>query len=663
MSAFRSYDVSQSLGRQSPKACEECHIRKVRCIPGVDSTACQQCSKHGTECRQRNRKRRRTQASGNDSLSSEPASMQPGMDATGANSSNGNAPGQVHERRPPPLLFTGVGARRSTNSSPAAPQTLDRFHNSSYLCRTAVLGQDFQDIDHTHGGNAAHRYTLSSTDLQMLELYQAFDLPGQPERQSLIEACFDKCWVWMPVVDQSALIETGEGEVSFLVLQAVLFAGSLMRPHRYSASVVEALYKRVKALLNSGHERNPLNVLAALCFMQWYPSPAPKDVSLDSPRFWTTMAIGIAQQMGLHRKSTCHTPDEGLRRRLWWALRTKDSLSASAHGRPRHVNSLDCTQPPLNSDDFPDPTDSRVHVFMSYVAVVEILGDLCQCMARKGDATREEKNGIATRLLAYLESLPNSLRLVAAGGSATPYNLDVAQLHIPILATISILYRSKSMFSLTPANAASVAAANLSFRIFEAIELREHTPCLSSAFAWHLLVAATPLLACLRLTHLKGSAGLALNSLEKSLETLGMTRPAAAANLRNVRAIRKAMTSSLAPVQSDGVETAVNETNGEPSYLTLAPSLLRIYGDEATQHFEELVGCLGPTHAPTASPTSSLVEQGQIVQNASTQEQQDFLQNLGIGPADDQFNFDELFGGGHSWMMRDWMDDLQPGTN
>ena len=287
MPEFRSYDLSQSLGRQLPKACQECHVRKVRCIPNAESEACQQCVKHGTECRPRSRKRRRAKTTGNDGLGSGAITSRNHHDATYARVSNEGGLDHRQARRLPPLLFTGSGTKQSTNSSPATSSTLDRFHNSSYLCRTAILGQDFQDIDHTHGNNAARLHALSSTDSQMLELYQAFDLPEQAERQSLIDACFERCWVWMPVIDREASVGTAENEVSYVVLQSVLLAGSLMRPSRYSTAIVHSIFRRVKALIDCGHERNPLNVLAALCYIQWYPSQAPKDITLESPRFWT----------------------------------------------------------------------------------------------------------------------------------------------------------------------------------------------------------------------------------------------------------------------------------------------------------------------------------------------------------------------------------------
>ncbi|KAF2164820.1 hypothetical protein M409DRAFT_24725 [Zasmidium cellare ATCC 36951] len=204
-----------------------------------------------------------------------------------------NEPEQASESTPP-LLFSGNGTRASADASPLASSTIDRFHNSSFLCRTAILGQDFHDIDHANGGTTARNpeHTLSSTDLETLKLHNAFELPDYPERQSLIDVFFDKCWAFMPVVDRLGLDPTEtDSPISYLLLQAVLLAGRNMRPHRYPASMTEVLYRRLKALVYSGHERSPLDLVAALCLIQWSTAVAPKDITQDSPRYWTTMAV------------------------------------------------------------------------------------------------------------------------------------------------------------------------------------------------------------------------------------------------------------------------------------------------------------------------------------------------------------------------------------
>ncbi|KAK4494970.1 hypothetical protein PRZ48_014326 [Zasmidium cellare] len=519
----------------------------------------------------------------------------------------------------------------------------------------SILGQDFHDIDHSNGSGptGGPEYSLSTTDLEILQLHKAFELPDYPERQSLIDVFFDKCWAFMPVVDRLGLDPTdNENPTSYVLLQAVLLAGRIMRPNRYPASIIDVVYRRLKALIYSGYERDPLNLLAALCVVQWVPAAAPKDVTQDSPRYWTTMAVGIAQQMGLHRKSASPKADESLRRRIWFTLCARDNVSASAHGRPRLINLLDCDQPILTIEDFPKSTNSKhAQIFLSYVSVLQILGDLCQCVVRKGEAAAHEKEDIAARLMAFTSNLPPDLRLVDGTGSPMPYDLLVAQLHIPILATILILYRPRSVFTLKSASAAGVAAANLSYRIFEAIELREHTHCLSSTFAWHLLMTCVPLVSSLKVPQLREAADSALDSLERSLETLGKTRPAGANNLRSVRSIRKAMASSL---ESGRVGSLEGDLQDSGTYLSMAPALLSIYGGEAVRHYEKLVGQLGP---PVPNNLNDGTETNYDL-TLPSQHQQDFLELLGIGDAEDQFNFDDLFGLGHSWMMRDWVTEF-----
>lgn len=661
MPEFRAYEPSENLHSRPPKACEECHSRKVRCIYDGQGESCQQCFKHGVECRPRTRKRKRDHHQLGEQPNRSPHMRTRSDQAVDSPRLNRRQHWEANaeEQSKPPILFAGRGARGLTSDSPAASSTIDRFQNSSFLNRSAILGQDFQDIDHSNGNTFTNEeHNLSSSEMEVLHIHKAFELPDYPERQSLIDVFFEKCWAFMPVVDRSGLEFAENGTpTSYLLQQVVLLAGRIMRPHRYPASMTDILHKRVKALIYSGYERQPLNLLAALCLIQWNTSAAPKDISMNAPRYWTTIAVGIAQQMGLHRKSLTPSSEESLRRRIWWTLCARDNLSASAHGRPRLINPLDCTQPPLTIEDFPEPRDTtKAQVFVSYVTTLHILGDLCQSIVRQGEAGAHEKEVIATRLMAFMDDLPPDLRLVDATDSPTPYNLHVAQLHIPILATILILYRPKSVFSLTSANAASVAAANLSFRIFEAIELREHTHCLSSAFAWHLLMTCVPLISCLKVSSLKEAASSALDSLEIALNTLAETRPAAANNLRSMKAIRKAVLSSLDSSRrgDESTSNGASEVQASHSYLNMAPALLGTYGNEAVRHYEKLVDQLG---AGSMSAPTDTIDQIQDA-NLPSQQQQDFLELLGIGDAQDQFNFDDFFGPGHSWMMRDWMTEF-----
>ncbi len=95
-----------------------------------------------------------------------------------------------------------------------------------------------------------------------------------------------------------------------------------------------------------------------------------------------------------------------------------------------------------------DPADNRAEIFMHYVAISRILGDLCQYITRKGEASLQDKQTIAGRMSLFLENLPEHLRLYGLGGLAQMYSLDIAQLHVPILATITSAYTDNSIMTI-----------------------------------------------------------------------------------------------------------------------------------------------------------------------------------------------------------------------
>ena len=265
---------------------------------------------------------------------------------------------------------------------------------------------------------------------------------------------------------------------------------------------------------------------------------------------------------------------------------------SSAHGRPRMLSATDSTMEEPSVDDFDNPEDVRAHVFVHYVKIAGILCDLSHAVARRGSTSPQERDILIRRLLEYERTLPYALRLVHQDGSQRPYNFDLAQLHIPFLTAIAILYRPKSIFAVTSANAASVAAANLSFRVFQAIQLREETRALSSAFSYHMLVCAIPHLSCLRVEELKAEANSALDALELVLQTLGTVRPAAANNLRNVKTIRKAIDAKDRPSLRASRRSSFD---ARPRNVGLDPALSELfsqYGPQAIRNLESVVSVL-----------------------------------------------------------------------
>ncbi|KIW06481.1 uncharacterized protein PV09_02917 [Verruconis gallopava] len=653
------YKPNTIQGKPSLRACEVCYSKKIRCDTGGHNSACSYCVSHGIDCAARTRKRKAQSISRNASnkrqeqgcsAANSPAEVR----RTYSREENGTVRHGASPNTSPvtsPYLFVTYQPATEPISSP------DAFHNSSYLSRAAILGDEFARIDHSHGERRASTdHVLSKTDLEVLKLYKAFELPIAPLRQSLVDAYIDHAWVWMPVVDLSKLIGTyTAGEGSLLVLQAVLLVGAIMRPEVCDKDFVDEQYRKVKALLNASYERDPMHILTSLCLIQWYAPTAPKDVSTDTPRAWATSAVGLAQQVGLHRPTDALFGDhKGVWRRIWWTLATRDSLMASAHGRPRMMNSADSANEMITVDDFEDPRDRRAAIFVEYVKICQILGDLCQLLTRNGRINHRERAEFTWRLKSYLDALPEEFLIVDKG-----YDFELAQMHIPILSTISILHRPRSVFNITPANAASIVAGNLSFRLFQSIELRGQTKLLSSAFAWHLMATCIPHLSALRIRELRDEAIYALDELEKVFSTLGKVRPAAQQNLRNVRAIRRAVLASKRSEQS-------RRTTPEPDSAFEQPQvspehLLQIYGQEVMQYFHRIFIALQdvqnvhteatPMQVPEMMPPVRNTPNGNIHLEMATPV---------IGAYQDLFS--NLFGDStlqdNVW-MKDWMEDLQ----
>lgn len=326
-----------------------------------------------------------------------------------------------------------------------------------------------------------------------------------------------------------------------------------------------------------------------MCLVQWYTPSAPRDVSTEGARYWASCALGIAQQIGLHRQPERSRPDYGLRRRIWWTLFIRDSLMATAHGRPRMMSLEDTSMLPPSVDDFDDPNDLRAKIFVAYQEITHLLYDLCNFLLKQKPPP-EERAQIAQRLLNFCRNLPDALRLQDPDGWQRPYNLDIAQLHAPLLATISIFYRPRSVFAISPENAPSIAASNLAFRLFQAIHLREQTRYLASPFSFYGLVSAIPHLSSLRVAGLRAEADVALNVIENFMDTLGTVRPASANNVRNVRAIRKAINSK----DHSGVKTTrPTESVHDQASLAAATEMLGcLYGAQATANLHNITNIL-----------------------------------------------------------------------
>lgn len=666
MATFETFNPSF---RVQKAACEKCHSRKVKCDISSRSGSCSNCSTYGEPCTLRTRKRK---AAGVQMRVSIPSGASKASSISKANDPKARSQTQPRSPQDPrgeenammsaigaPLLFVqGLTSPRETRTDnlTASQPSPDEFQNSSYLSRRAILSDDFPNLDHSHVRSRRQSFSLPQRDIDVLNIYKAFEFPSMPIRQSLVDAYLTRAWTWMPVVNPGQISPGNVASPTSLVLaHALLMVGSQMRRSVHPEASTADCYQKLKILIDFGQERNPIALLASLCLIQWWTPVAPIDISTNSTQFWLCCAVGLAQQVGLHKEPAKGTADASLRRRIWWTLYARDCIVSAAHGRPRLISLADCSIERPTLDDFPETKSLQSRIFISYIYVIEILGDLCQVLTRQHEATVEQKNQICSRLILWIQSLPPDLRLQNSDGSARAYNVDIAQLHVPLLTAITILYRPRSIFNLSASSSASVVAANLNFRIFEAMELRDDTFSLASAYAWYMFVAAVPQLSCLGVQGGLGEeARQRLNRLEDILHTLSAVRPAATNNLRNVRSLRKHFENTELP-SARRVEP-VSILDQDPPSLSSPKELFAYFGPDAVESFHAISATL-EAHQPR-----SMHNQARPAEPATSA---DLVIDEGLlnpNPTNDALygGFPELFGSGFadsSW-MRNWIDEL-----
>lgn len=181
----------------------------------------------------------------------------------------------------------------------------DGLHRAAIVCGAYSGSPALREsgpslLDNNTWAESDQNFTVSETEYKVLEIYRATELPPIPVCQSLIEAYFEFCWTWMPVVEPAFKEIATTNELakpnpkrpeSLLLMNSMLLVGSRMRRGASQYASARTYYFRAKTLIDMGIERNPKHLMSALCMMQWWNSYKPRDVSLHSSRFWATYGI------------------------------------------------------------------------------------------------------------------------------------------------------------------------------------------------------------------------------------------------------------------------------------------------------------------------------------------------------------------------------------
>lgn len=230
----------------------------------------------------------------------------------------------------PHLTNPGVDIPISIPTPTATPYNTDYTQQPQYI---APVTQTYHPTDATINQDYPSSF---SPDIyaKICDIQNTSALPGHTTRETLFENFWTYCYPWDPVLERSHLVAVTMAESSPILVNAILLAGSRMSPVSPPSSSPEPpasshdFYNRAKTLFYLDLERDPLNLLMAVSLLHWFdPHGSAGVTSSNTATFWIRAAVGLAQQMGFHRQKTA-VPDEGLRRRIFWALVVSTVLPA-----------------------------------------------------------------------------------------------------------------------------------------------------------------------------------------------------------------------------------------------------------------------------------------------------------------------------------------------
>ncbi|KAF4953943.1 hypothetical protein FGADI_5592 [Fusarium gaditjirri] len=362
---------------------------------------------------------------------------------------------------------------------------------------------------------------LDPLEIRILQRRGAFVLPPKTLCDDLIETFF--AWVHpiVPVINRTKFMSQyrdPKNPPSMLLIQCILLAGARISTNPQlmvdgsASTAVATFYRRAKALYDADYERDGITLVQSMLLMGWYWA-GPADISKNM-FYWSQSAIAVAQNLGLHRSmehSTLSISEKRLRKRIWWAVFTRDRTLAVGLGQSVSINLDDCDVDMITDDDFiehdgndvdeypPDPT--QVEFSIQYVKLCKLIGLVASKYSNLSG--REGINSIATSLSKWNQECPVTMRW-----ERSKHHFWSGILYLHYFSACCLLHRASS-----PRNRkglqdtkqcygsrdATVGAANMITSIVEALsdrrQLRRCPPfivhSLFSAIVIHLHVSNT----------------------------------------------------------------------------------------------------------------------------------------------------------------------------
>ncbi|EXJ71214.1 uncharacterized protein A1O5_05020 [Cladophialophora psammophila CBS 110553] len=341
---------------------------------------------------------------------------------------------------------------------------------------------------------------LSQSDLELLQLQNAFELPQRSILASLIDSYFKYCSPWTPILeppDVEALLSNGS---SPLLLNAVLLAGSRVASSNILSASAEDFYRKSRLLFILGHETDAISSIIAVTLLQWYNPTGPEHISTSTSGFWIRIAVGLAYQIGLHKDPVAQK-NKSLRRT----------------GRPRTINLDDSDVVALTADDFP-VQDTKSRLFVAFSGIIRLLADLTEHIRRK-TMTMKTQTNLENALYRWIKDLPTEFHLFHGSPKRIrPYNFEGRQLLVPYFVLLFILSRHSA--ARKQSMSMSFVASSFVAGIFEDLLNRDELCHCGPVFTFYAFAAGLAQMLALRYNSLVETAEESLSIIQSSLTKL-----------------------------------------------------------------------------------------------------------------------------------------------
>lgn len=195
--------------------------------------------------------------------------------------------------------------------------------------------------------NGSADAALSPEDLEYLKLKGCFNLPANSD--DLITAYFRFVHPIFPVIDGPSFLrdyaEGGLCKMNLLLIWA-MFSVSSSYVSSYSSRDVKASFvTRSKALFDLGGENDKVVLIqSALLLSFWFDDAE----DIKQSWYWSGIAFGIAQTLGLHRLPVPDAPqipnaENDILKNLWHCCMLRDSWLSHGMGRPLRLDEATCS--------------------------------------------------------------------------------------------------------------------------------------------------------------------------------------------------------------------------------------------------------------------------------------------------------------------------------